>query len=184
MTKEIEQNIEDKIPSDAKKTNEESTSNKNNELLLQQPEVSKQLLEDTKTRDSLKGNNAVKTISSGNLVVKLDQQNLEDKNPRFLKKMSKEREFAPFSQDTEANKTKTNETRLQETSLPQRLKDSSSGNVGSSRLTVAEKIKSFSPKLAGEVDKQASLEKSPQNIKKMISVFESSLSKVCMPISL
>ncbi|XP_076928512.1 uncharacterized protein LOC143592495 isoform X2 [Bidens hawaiensis] len=182
MTKEIEQNIEDKIPSDAKKTNEESTSNKNNELLLQQPEVSKQLLEDTKTRDSLKSNNAVKTIPSGNLVEKLDQQNLEDKNPSFLKKMSKEREFAPFSQETEANKTKTNETRLQGTGLPKRLKDSSSSDVGPSRLIVAEKIKSFSPKLAGEMDKQASLEKSPQNIKKMISVFESSLSKDNVPL--
>ncbi|XP_076889210.1 uncharacterized protein LOC143539908 [Bidens hawaiensis] len=91
--------------------------------------------------------------------------------------MSKERKFPPFSQEIEANTSTTNESQLQETGLPKRLKDSSSGDVGSSRLTVAEKIKSFSPKLAGETDKQASLEKSPPNIRKMISVFESGLSK-------
>ncbi|KAI3775580.1 hypothetical protein L1987_50159 [Smallanthus sonchifolius] len=195
MTEEIEQNpnrsgnlveksymqkFEDEILSDVKKTNEESTSNKSNEFLLQQDEVPKKLLEDTKTCNIQKNNNAVKTIPLDNLVEKLDQQNLEDRNLSFLKKMSKERKFPPFSQETEV---KTNEIQLQETDLPKRLKDSSSSDVGSSRLTVAEKIKSFSPKLAaGEMDKQASLEKTPQNIKKMISVFESSLSKDRVPL--
>ncbi|KAI3802856.1 hypothetical protein L1987_31001 [Smallanthus sonchifolius] len=182
VEKSFVQNFEEDILSDVKKTNKESTSNKSNEFLLQQAEVPKKLLEDTKTRDFLKNNNAVKTIPLDNLVEKIDQQNLEDRNLSFLKKMSKERKLSPFSQETEVNTIKTNEIQLQETDLPKRLKDSSSSDVGSSRLTVAEKIRSFSPKLAGEMDKRASLEKTPQNIKKMISVFESSLSKDRVPL--
>ncbi|KAM0018202.1 hypothetical protein Hdeb2414_s0027g00696491 [Helianthus debilis subsp. tardiflorus] len=154
-------------------TNEESTSNKNNEFSLQQAESPKKLLEDTKTRDFLKNNNAVKTVVSDNRVEISDQQNLEDKKRSFFKKTSKERNFPPFSQETEVNIIKTNEIQLQ---------DSSSRNAGSSRLTIAEKIKSLSPKLAGDMAKRASLEKTPKNIKKMISVFESSLSKDRVPI--
>ncbi|KAJ0745646.1 hypothetical protein HanPI659440_Chr10g0400891 [Helianthus annuus] len=161
-------NLVDKL-----KTNEETTSNKNNEFSLQQAEVPKKLLEDTKTRDFLKNNNAVKTVLSDNRVEISDQQNLEDKKPSFFKKMSKDRNFPPLSQETEVNITKPNEIQLQ---------DSSSSNVGSSRLTIAEKIKSLSPKLAGDMAKRASLEKTPKNIKKMISVFESSLSKDRVPI--
>ncbi|KAJ0881925.1 hypothetical protein HanRHA438_Chr10g0479481 [Helianthus annuus] len=161
-------NLVDKL-----KTNEESTSNKNNEFSLQQAEVPKKLLEDMKTRDFLKNNNAVKTVLSDNRVEISDQQNLEDKKRSFFEKMSKDRNFPPFSQETEVNITKTNEIQLQ---------DSSSSNVGSSRLTIAEKIKSLSPKLAGDMAKRASLEKTPKNIKKMISVFESSLSKDRVPI--
>ncbi|KAF5788574.1 hypothetical protein HanXRQr2_Chr10g0465471 [Helianthus annuus] len=162
-------NLVDKL-----KTNEASTSNKNNEFSLQQAEVPKKLLEDTKTRDFLKNNNnAVKTVLSDNRVEISDQQNLEDKKRSFFKKMSKDGNFPPFSQETEVNITKTNEIQLQ---------DSSSSNAGSSRLTIAEKIKSLSPKLAGDMAKRASLEKTPKNIKKMISVFESSLSKDRVPI--
>ncbi|MFS7982667.1 hypothetical protein Hanom_Chr10g00965491 [Helianthus anomalus] len=153
--------------------NEESTSNKNNEFSLQQAEVPKKLLEDTKSHDFLKNNNAVKTVLSDNRVEISDQQNLEDKKRSFFEKMSKDRNFPPFSQETEVNITKTNEIQLQV---------SSSSNVGSSRLTIAEKIKSLSPKLAGDMPKRASLEKTPKNIKKMISVFESSLSKDRVPI--
>ncbi|KAK1417397.1 hypothetical protein QVD17_26524 [Tagetes erecta] len=135
-------NLEVKILSYVEKTNEERGSNKNNEFLLQ-AEAPKKLPEDTKARGLLKNNNAAKPIP-------LDQQSLEDKNPPLLKKMNKERKFPPFSQETKVNANKTNEIQLQETSLPKRLNDSSSSDVGSSRLTVAEKVKSFSPKLSDD----------------------------------
>ncbi|KAL9992350.1 hypothetical protein Hdeb2414_s1184g00990001 [Helianthus debilis subsp. tardiflorus] len=131
-------------------TNEESTSNKNAAISQQQGEVPENLLEDTETRDYLK----IKSEPLYNRVVKSDKQILEDKNPSFVKKTSKEN----------------NEIQLQETGLLKRSHGSSSSDVGSSRLTVAEKMKS--------------LEKTPQNIKKMISVFESTMDRVPLkPVS-
>ncbi|KAM0020841.1 hypothetical protein Hdeb2414_s0025g00671511 [Helianthus debilis subsp. tardiflorus] len=129
-------------------TNEESTSNKNFAISQQQGEVPEKLLEDTETRDYLK----IKSEPLYNRVEKSDKQILEDKNPSFVKKMSKEN----------------NEIQLQETGLLKRSHGSSSSDVGSSRLTVAEKMKS--------------LEKTPQNIKKMISVFESTISQDRVPL--
>ncbi|XP_021996549.1 uncharacterized protein LOC110893741 isoform X2 [Helianthus annuus] len=129
-------------------TNEESTSNKNDAISQQQGEVPEKLLEDTETRDYLK----IKSEPLYNRVEKSDKQILEDKNPSFVKKTSKE----------------DNEIQLQETGLLKRSDGSSSSDVGSSRLTVAEKMKS--------------LEKTPQNIKKMISVFESTISQDRVPL--
>ncbi|KAJ0491280.1 hypothetical protein HanRHA438_Chr12g0533341 [Helianthus annuus] len=129
-------------------TNEESTSNKNDAISQQQGEVPEKLLEDTETRDYLK----IKSEPLYNRVEKSDKQILEDKNPSFVKKTSKEN----------------NEIQLQETGLLKRFHGSSSSDVGSSRLTVAEKMKS--------------LEKTPQNIKKMISVFESTISQDRVPL--
>lgn len=165
MTQENEGALKEASPSDVKETNEESTSNKDNATSLRQSEVPEKLLEDTKTRDFV------------------DQRILEDKSANFVKKMSKESKFPPLLKETEVNSIK-NTDQLQEIDLLKRLQDSSSSDAGLSRVTVAEKIKSFSPKSAGGMDRQSSVEKTPQNIKKMISVFESTISQVCIPTPL
>ncbi|KAK1413860.1 hypothetical protein QVD17_29596 [Tagetes erecta] len=163
MTQENEGDLKEAIPNDVKETNEESTSNKDNAISLRQTVVPEKLLEDTKTRDFV------------------DKRILEDKNANFVKKISKESNFLPLSKEPEVSPVN-NTSQSQEIDLLKRLQDSSSSDVGSSRLTVAEKIKSFSPKLAGEMDRQGSLEKTPQNIKKMISVFESTISQDSVPL--
>ncbi|KAI3711563.1 hypothetical protein L1987_70102 [Smallanthus sonchifolius] len=174
--------LKKKMLNDVKETNKESTSNKNNVILRRQAEFPKKLLEDTKTRDFLKNNDAVNSRPMYSRVEKLEKPILEDEKPNFVKKMSKESKFPPFSKETEVDTSKNNEIQLQETDILKRLQDSSSSDVGSSRLPVGEKIKSFSPKLAGEMDKQGSLEKAPQNIKKMISVFESTIYQDRVPL--
>ncbi|KAI3714572.1 hypothetical protein L6452_21528 [Arctium lappa] len=181
----------------------------------------KALLEDTENRasqsDSAKKNEPAISKPSSNMVEKLDEQNLEEKTPSYIKRKPEETEVNSdknnetyaakskpsdnvaeklekqnlekktsneskpphSSRETKVNTIKNDEIQLQQTDAPKRLQDASSPDAGSSRSSViAEKIKSFSPKLAGEEpDKQGPPEKNPRNIKKMISVFESSISQ-------
>ncbi|KAD2393812.1 hypothetical protein E3N88_40789 [Mikania micrantha] len=177
-----EETLKEDILNDVKEISVEMTSNKKNSILLQEAEAAEKLLEDTETRDFLKNNDVIKSKPLSNLVEKLGKQILEENSPTVLKKMSKESKVPPFSKETEVNTYKRSEIQLQETDSQKKLQDSSSRDVVSSRLTVSEKIKSFSPKLAGEMDKQGSPEKTPQNIKKMISVFESTISQDRVPL--
>ncbi|KAI7748887.1 hypothetical protein M8C21_032808 [Ambrosia artemisiifolia] len=160
VEKLYDETLKEKTPNDVNETNKESALNKNNAILLQQAEVPEKLLEDTKTRGYLKNNNAVKSEPLYNRV---------EKFPRLAK-------------ETEVNTIKDNEIQREETELLKRLHDSSSSDVGSSRLNVVEKMKSFSHKLAGKMGKRSSLEKLPQNIKKMISVFESTTPQDRVPL--
>lgn len=174
VEKLYEKNLEEKTPSDVKTSSEETTSSPlsqetNNEIPLQQVEVRGNLLEGNETRDFVKKNNTDSSKLLDNLVENLEKQNLEEKSPN-VKNMSKDSKFPPFSQKAEAKTIKNNEILFQEPDAAKK----------SSRSTIAEKIKSFSPKIAGEPDKQGSSEKTPCSIKNMISVFESSISQVRM----
>lgn len=142
------------------------------EMIVQKP-----LLEDTVSRASQtelpNKNEAAKPNSSGNTAEKLYERNLEEK---ILSES-----ICPSLQETKVSSNENNEIQLQLADVPsKRLQHTSFRDVGSSRSTIAEKIKSFSPKLTGEPDKQGSTERTPRNIKKMISVFESSISQVCL----
>ncbi|KAI7730412.1 hypothetical protein M8C21_025357, partial [Ambrosia artemisiifolia] len=170
VEKLYDETLKEKTPNDVNETNKESALNKNNAILLQQAEVPEKLLEDTKTRGYLKNNNAVKSEPLYSRVEKLENQIHEDNK------------FPRLANETEVNTIKDNEIQQEETELLKRLHDSSSSDVGSSRLNVVEKMKSFSHKLAGKMGKRSSLEKLPQNIKKMISVFESTTPQDRVPL--
>ncbi|KAJ9538627.1 hypothetical protein OSB04_031360 [Centaurea solstitialis] len=123
--------------------------------------------------DSNKNNEtyATKSKPSDNVVEKLEKPNLEKAS---VKKTSEESKPPHSSRETKVNTIKNNEIQSQQTVAPKRLQDASSPDAGlSSRSSViAEKIKSFE-----EPDKRGLPEKTPRNIKKMISVFESSISQ-------
>ncbi|XP_024980545.1 uncharacterized protein LOC112517370 isoform X2 [Cynara cardunculus var. scolymus] len=165
-----EQNLEEKIPSYINKKAKERAPTP----LLQEPEV-----------NSDKNNeiHAAKSKPSDNVAEKLDKRNLEETSVIYVKKTSKESKPPHSSQETKVNTIKNDEIQLQQTDAPKRLLDGSSPDVRLSSSVIAEKIKSFSPKLAGEEpDKQGTPEKTPRNIKKMISVFESSISQDRVPL--
>ncbi|GJR58284.1 hypothetical protein Tco_1500446 [Tanacetum coccineum] len=176
-----DQNLVEKMPADIKSTSEDSASlvqatnvdsNKSNETPLQQAQVPEKLLQDIKTHHFEK-NDAAGSKPSGNLDEKLDKQNLEEKIPSYVKNMSKV---------TKVHIDKDIEIQSQQAEVSKRLKNASSGDVNFARSTIAEKVKSLSPSLAGEPVKRSSLEKTPRNIKKMISVFESSMSQDRVPL--
>lgn len=153
-----EQNLEEKITSDINITNKETTSTPS----LQETEVNTIKANEIQPslQESVEDTNIHASESKPSNDEKLDKQNLEEK--------IKKSKLSTSSQETEVNTIKNNEKRLQETS---------SQDITSSRSIIAKKIKSFSPKVEGEQDKIT-----PRNIKKMISVFESSISQVCIPI--
>nr|GFA61752.1 hypothetical protein [Tanacetum cinerariifolium] len=172
-----DQNLVENMPADIKSTSEDSASlvhatnvnsYKNNETPLQQRFLS----EDIKTPDFEK-NEVAESKPSGNLDEKLDKQDLEEKIPSYVKKMSKE---------TKVNTDNDHEIQSQQAEVPKRLHNASPVDVNFARSTIAEKVKSLSPSLAGEPVKESSLEKTPRNIKKMISVFESSMSQDRVPL--
>ena len=115
-----------------------------------------------------------KSKPSDNVVEKLEKPNLEETS---VKKASEERKRPHSSRETKVNTIKSDEIQLQQIDTPKRLQDASSPDAGSSSRSsvIAEKIKSFE-----EPDKRVPPEKTPCNIKKMISVFESSISQVCI----
>ncbi|KVH93975.1 hypothetical protein Ccrd_003980 [Cynara cardunculus var. scolymus] len=144
-----EQNLEEKIPSYINKKAKERAPTP----LLQEPEV-----------NSDKNNeiHAAKSKPSDNVAEKLDKRNLEETSVIYVKKTSKESKPPHSSQETKVNTIKNDEIQLQQTDAPKRLLDGSSPDVRLSSSVIAEKIKSFSPKLAGEEpDKQGTPEKTP-----------------------
>ncbi|XP_023744320.1 uncharacterized protein LOC111892508 isoform X3 [Lactuca sativa] len=153
-----EQNLEEKITSDINITNKETTSTPS----LQETEVNTIKANEIQPslQESVEDTNIHASESKPSNDEKLDKQNLEEK--------IKKSKLSTSSQETEVNTIKNNEKRLQETS---------SQDITSSRSIIAKKIKSFSPKVEGEQDKIT-----PRNIKKMISVFESSISQDRTPL--
>ncbi|GJX43138.1 hypothetical protein Tco_0259814 [Tanacetum coccineum] len=122
-----DQNLVENMPADIKSTSEDSASlvhatnvnsYKNNETPLQQAQVPEKLLQDIKTPDFEK-NEAAESRPSGNLDEMLDKQNLEEKIPSYVKKMSKE---------TKVNIDKDNEIQSQQAEVPKRLHNASSGD--------------------------------------------------------
>ncbi|CAI9286069.1 unnamed protein product [Lactuca saligna] len=153
-----EQNLE-RITSDINISNKETTSTPS----LQETKVKTIKANDIHLQESVEDINITNIHASESKPSndeKLDKQNLEEKIEKSKPSTS--------SQETEVNTIKNNEKRLQETSFQ---------DMTLSRSLIAKKIKSFSPKVEGEQDKIT-----PRNIKKMISVFESSISQDRTPL--
>ncbi|XP_071716087.1 uncharacterized protein [Rutidosis leptorrhynchoides] len=135
------------------------------------------LLNNTESRappiDLLNKNETAKPNSSGN---KLYRPNVKDKVPSDITSTTSLHE-------TKVNSYKDSDIQSKQTyAPPKRLEDTSSLDMDSSKSSIAEKVKNFSPKVTGEPDKQGLTQTTPRNIKKMISVFESSMSQDRVPL--
>nr|XP_043623930.1 uncharacterized protein LOC122595600 isoform X2 [Erigeron canadensis] len=148
----------------------QASSNKNNEIQLELPEIPKISLE----------GDQVATVEA------IDSLNLMKKNNSAKSSldhdMGKQSKSSPILQENATKPITSGKNQSQQADVSTSFHGSSAHDVGSSRSTIAEKIKSFSPKLIDEPDKQGSSEKTPRNIKKMISVFESSVSQDRVPL--